>query len=271
MVCRLSEFNFAPLAEEVFLFRDKTNNVIYDDLAAFKAYTRSLGAASRINAKAAEEESEKKEAKVNVVEDDNGSVEEEIPTPKLGRQTSVERENKLALKVTRLAIPGDIVLFGTQPNGKVKAALCPHDAKTLKNITLVDSIIDDHDMAEYSKAMQMVTFDRLTRSGAFHHKTVPDRQDAKDEQGNWRKCNICGLEVTWPYITKSNACRASATTNCQRCGKICCVVCAPAGDQIPAEAMATETLSDRRIPLATYGLHTPQRVCYACYFHNHEV
>ena len=62
-----------------------------------------------------------------------------------------------------------------------------------------------------------------------------------------------------------------ATMNCQRCGKICCVVCAPAGDQIPAEAMATEALSDRRIPLVTYGLHTPQRVCYPCYFHNHEV
>ena len=43
VVCRLSEFNFAPLAEEVFLFKEKANQVIYDDLKAFKAYTRTLG------------------------------------------------------------------------------------------------------------------------------------------------------------------------------------------------------------------------------------
>ncbi len=272
VVCRLSEFNFAPLAEEVFLFKDEATKAVYEDIAAFKAYTRTLGAASRINTKAAEEKLEGKVsdgAQMSVEDDD--SVEEAPPVPQLARQNSVEREKNLALKVVRLAIPGDIILFGTLSNGKTKAALCPHDAKTLKTITLVDSIVDDHDMAEYSKAMQMVTFDRLSSSGAFQSKTVPDHQDAKDEQGNWRKCSICSLDVTWPYITKSNACRASATMNCQRCGKICCVVCAPAGDQIPAEAMATEALSDRRIPLFTYGLHTPQRVCYPCYFHNHEV
>lgn len=272
VVCRLSEFNFAPLAEEVFLFRERATKVVYEDIAAFKAYSHTLGAASRINAKVAEEKAEGKGSAMKMEEDEEVDEAEVAPAePSLTIKDSREREKNLALKVTRLAVPGDIVLFGTLANGKVKAALCPHDAATLKTITLVDSIVDDHDMAEYSKSMQMVTFDRMTSSGSFQSKSVPDREDARDDRGNWRTCSICSLDVTWPYITKSNACRASATTNCQRCGKICCVVCAPAGDQIPAEAMATETLSDRRIPLATYGLHTPQRVCYPCYFHNHEV
>ena len=266
VVCRLSEFNFAPLAEEVFLFRDEANKVVYEDIAAFKAYTRSLGAASRINVKAVG-----KDAKEDEKEGEDEAVEEAPPKLSLKRQSTKEREQHLSKTIKRLAIPGDIILFGTSENGKVKAALCPHDARTLKTISLVDSIVDDHDMAEYSKAMQMVSFERKTDKGSFQSKTVPDHEDAKDEDGKWRPCSICELDVTWPYITKSSACRASATTNCQRCGKICCVVCAPAGDQIPAEAGGTETLPDRRISLASYGLHLPQRVCYSCYFHSHEI
>jgi hypothetical protein len=57
--------------------------------------------------------------------------------------------------------------------------------------------------------------------------------NAVDEQGNFRPCSVCDRDVCDVYILKSDASRASATKHCMQCGLICCVECAPAGDQIP--------------------------------------
>jgi hypothetical protein len=267
VVCRLSEFNFVPLAEEVFLYRDEATKQVSADLEEFKKYTKSLGAVGRINAKQEENTTDEKSA-------DNISEEEQLPSPPVQQRTTTsEMEAKMRSKLERLCVPGEIIIFGTMADGKIKAALCNHDAKTLKRITLLDTIVDDHDMSEYSNSMREVVYDRQVAANKMPHKESPVHMDAmsESEPGTFKPCSVCQLDVCWPYILKSVASRASATCHCQACGNVCCVVCAPAGDTIPAEAMDVDTLSDRRTPLPSYGKFSPQRVCYPCYFKSHEL
>lgn len=266
VVCRLSEFNFTPLAEEVFLYREEATKQMTEDLAAIKKYAMSLGATERLNALKDEEAT----GEDSQAEDELREA-EETSSPMRKRADSIEREKAMRAKIERLCIPGDIVLFGTQTDGKVKAGYCPHDAKTLKRIVLVDEMVDDHDMAEYSNSMREVLYDRRTSENKLQKKQAPEHMDARDGPG-WRKCSVCEMDVTWPFVTKSSACRAAASVHCQACGKLCCVVCAPAGDKIPAEASDSGILlSDRKTPLPSFGKHTPQRVCYPCYFNSHEL
>ena len=262
VVCRLSAFNFTPLAEEVFLYREEAAKQLNEDLDAVKKYVKSLGATERLNA-VQDDTAEDSKA-------DESRDAEPTASPVLKRADSVEREKAMRAKCERLCIPGDIVLFGTQADGKVKAGDCPHDAKTLKRIIMVDEMVDDHDMAEYSNSMREVLYDRRSSMNQLQKREAPEHMDARDGAG-WRKCSVCDMDVTWPFITKSSACRAAASVHCQACGKLCCVVCAPAGDKIPDEASDTGiVLSDRKTPLPTFGKHTPQRVCYPCYFNSHE-
>lgn len=262
VVCRLSEFNFTPLAEEVFLFKEEASKQLKEDLDAVKKYVKSLGATERLNAGDDAEEDSKSGEELRDAE--------ATGPPTLKRINTADREAAMRSKLERLCIPGDIVLFGTQTDGKVKAGLCPHDAKTLKRIVMVDEMVDDHDMAEYSNSMREVMNDRRASMNKIQKREAPEHMDAREGSG-WRRCNVCEMDVTWPFITKSNACRAAATVHCQACGKLCCVVCAPAGDKIPDEASETPlVLADRKTPLPTFGKHTPQRVCYPCYFNSHE-
>lgn len=80
-------------------------------------------------------------------------------------------------------------------------------------------------------------------------------------------CNVCGLDVTWPYMLHSDAARAMATHYCSVCQAVVCTYCAPAGDVIPGEGLnQTVTLRDMRLTLPWLGIFTPQRVCWQCYF-----
>lgn len=59
----------------------------------------------------------------------------------------------------------------------------------------------------------------------------------KEDTKQWAVCCVCNCDVTWAYITHSDASRALVTHNCRACGKIVCSVCSPAGDMIPGEGM----------------------------------
>lgn len=51
------------------------------------------------------------------------------------------------------------------------------------------------------------------------------------------------------------------------CGKVVCVLCAPAGDILPGDGINEKTtITDFRIPLPWLGNYLPQRVCIHCYF-----
>jgi hypothetical protein len=42
-----------------------------------------------------------------------------------------------------------------------------------------------------------------------------DNEEKVNVNVNWMPCCVCGIDVTWPYITHSDACRALATHNCR--------------------------------------------------------
>lgn len=86
-------------------------------------------------------------------------------------------------------------------------------------------------------------------------------------QCKWIPCAICHLDVTWPNVMHSDACRARTMHRCAACQRIVCVVCAPAGDQIAGDGMSQKhDLPNFSIALPHLGLFTPHRVCMHCYF-----
>jgi hypothetical protein len=115
----------------------------------------------------------------------------------------------------------------------------------------------------------------------------------------WVPCNVCGLDVTWPYVLHSDASRAVVAHNCRKCGEVVCTICSPSGDSLPGDGkllrrrccsryvvsilghvhvISTHCCSvitglnqsyqllDYRVSLPECGLFSPQRVCLLCYF-----
>eukprot|EP01038_Epipyxis_sp_PR26KG_P006204 gene6204-8543_t len=88
----------------------------------------------------------------------------------------------------------------------------------------------------------------------------------------WMTCHICGLDVLWPYVLKSDASRAICTHNCSMCGQVVCSICAPAGDELPGDGLNKKViLPDYRVAIPSRGLFTPQRVCVQCYFESDSI
>ena len=150
-------------------------------------------------------------------------------------------------------------------NGKTQSVLCTHNFRSLNCIRLMDSCVDDHDMGAYAAAFASVSHGSSLRD---HHAgfIIPAPQRPYVD-GKFVPCGVCKEDVVWPFLTKSTASRAIATSNCALCGKIVCNVCAPAGELIPGDGIGTECrLADLRSPLPSQGLYTPQRLCLPCSF-----
>jgi hypothetical protein len=56
----------------------------------------------------------------------------------------------------------------------------------------------------------------------------------------WVPCNVCGLDVTWPYVLHSDASRAVVAHNCRKCGEVVCTICSPSGDSLPGDGKLLE-------------------------------
>jgi hypothetical protein len=52
---------------------------------------------------------------------------------------------------------------------------------------------------------------------------------------HWSTCYLCGLDVSWMYISRSEATKALVSHRCSNCNRVVCCVCAPAGDKLPDE------------------------------------
>ena len=60
-------------------------------------------------------------------------------------------------------------------------------------------------------------------------------------------------------------------TYCRSCGRVVCAVCAPAGDNIPADGIGKyQKLPDHRMTLPFMGLADKQRVCTPCFLHSYD-
>lgn len=283
IVPRLSEANVLPLAEEVFLYKAQAEAQLSEDLKAFKSYAKSMGKASRIGDQPLQGEAMGGSAVVNGGgEDDPNSLPSAVPSspppvasedelveavPELDAPSDKKHSEREILEL--LVVPGKIVFIAKGKDSRMRAIMSDHREDTLKSIKLVDSCTNDHSMRAYADAFRDVTL------GTRHlfPSTVRNLPQLQNPvlNGKFVPCGVCNEDVVWPYLTKSIACRASATKNCAICGKIVCNVCAPAGEKIPGDGYGAEhTLADLQQTLPTMGLYQPQRVCLPCYFSHHE-
>ena len=275
IVSRLGETNILPLAEEVFLFKDVAAAQLSEDIEAFKDYGKSFGAASRmaednskygVNASGAttgetSDTVNTQDSDTPVVPGVELSGEEDFAdigcTPRVG---AVE-------KPVKLVVPGRIIFISKGNDGKNRAIICDHNFRTLNCIKLMESCVEDHGMSSYMSAFADVANYAKTEHSDFKLPAV----QLAFVNNKYIPCGVCNEDVVWPYLTKSIACRASATSTCCLCGNVVCNVCAPAGEKIPGDGYGNDiTLTDRRTPLPSQGLYKLQRLCLPCYFKYHE-
>jgi len=271
IVPRLSEANILPLAEEVFTYKAQAESQLSEDIKAFKAYAKSMGKASRIGQSAPDG---------YVADDPMPSGAPSSPPPVATEDELIEAVPELDApadkihseheKLELLVVPGKVVFFARGTDTRMRAVLSDHRAATLKSIKLLDSCCSDHHMKAYSGAFRDVVLGNMHEASRAT-RALPVLQNPIHKNGAFVPCGVCNEDVVWPYLTKSIACRASATKNCAVCGKIVCNVCAPAGEKIPGDGYGTEyKLSNLQKSLPTMGLYQPQRFCLPCYFSHHE-
>ena len=273
IIPRLSLVNLIPFAEEVFLFKNIASKQLDTDVKAFKAYARSMGAASRMG----EATSDHSSISSNQSNTDSNNRTEEVPIAS-STEPSVDIEAEYTQPppeytedpLVNLVVPGKIIMLGKGLDGVMKAALVNHAFHSLRSIQLIDSCVEDHDMYAYAASFASVSHtDGVTNNYAKipeMKKKLPMKQPAIVD-GKYKNCGVCDEDVVWPYLTKSIASRVSATCNCILCGKIVCSVCAPAGEQIPGDGYGQKCkLPDHRRPLPLYGLLSPNRLCLPCFF-----
>jgi hypothetical protein len=188
----------------------------------------------------------------------------ELPSSKA---TMAEEDTKLPIEATvskpSLTIPGQI-LYVDVFNGELHPVV--GDIRELREVlrpkNYTQEAIDHHALSAYMNSLRSL---RMRMFGLMpkHESSVPC---IRDEDAN---CSVCGSCPTWPYICKqSDAAKAVVSHTCTYCSKVCCVICAPAGDKIPNDPTnnnSMKTVQDLRISLPSIGRIDPQRVCVVCY------
>jgi hypothetical protein len=180
--------------------------------------------------------------------------------------------------------------------GSYEAAIIDYHHPSLQRLRLlIDRVLDDHRAIGYNAAMRSLKHLRRAQSSTaapseitmvISRKRKPYQSIAMADSeaseaavpntsastaiSNWRRCHVCQLDVHWPFIFRSSANRALVAQHCTRCGSMCCIFCAPAGDTIPGDGVNTNiTLEDYRVNYPVQGRLLPERVCLPCYLRSY--
>ena len=166
-----------------------------------------------------------------------------------------------------MVVPGKIAHF-TKPRGIYRVTLCDYRIVSLSKISLLRDSIDEHYVKSHIEALR----NYKVATNAVRRTEPPKWQKSYDDESKqWAQCSVCHSDPTWPFITNSDATRALVYHNCRACGKIVCVMCAPAGDSVPDSGIGEyQTLADHRIPIPSLGILSPERVCMPCYLHCYD-
>jgi hypothetical protein len=170
---------------------------------------------------------------------------------------------------TPLVIPGIIVCMYLDSLGQLKAALGDYRMAALQELSRVgEEPLSHHLLTSYLASLRGLR--NVTTSGSHaslvHTNLKPSFGSITSVTDCVVRCAVCELNPTWAYITHSDSTRAFVSHICSICRKICCSVCAPAGEQIPGDGVNQfETLQDFRIPIPSLGMLDPHRVCHPCY------
>jgi hypothetical protein len=271
IIPRLSPQNVKQLAFEVKQFGPQAKVWMKEDQARLERYARTIGkegvmGASPRDAKAVEEESLAVHAQEEVADMKENREED-------GKESECEDEDDDgSYRWVPMVVPGCIVHL-TKNDGAYRATLCTHRLPCLRRIDLYRNTVDDHHMSSHIRSIRML---KMISSSADTATAVarkpPAWQPVRDPCTNkWARCSVCHSDPTWPYITNGDACRALVYHHCRACGKVVCVMCAPAGDSIPDVGVGQfQQLKDFRIPIPSLGLIMPERVCLPCYLHCHQ-
>lgn len=299
IVPRLSGRNIQNLADEVKSFASTAEFWMKDDEARMKRYARTIGKEGRMKSDASgtinveamsrseheliesvDEEDSKLEGgdisiippfpkqsqsrsfnKDNIEPELSTAEAEELPIPEKARLTSGISTPDI------MVVPGKIAHF-TKPRGVYKVSLCDYRVASLSKISLLRDSVEEHHVSAHITALRS---HKLAKN-AIQRTDPPVWESAFDEKTQmWACCSVCQSDPTWPFITNSEASRALVYNNCRACGRIVCVMCAPAGDSIPDSGIGEyQTLYDHRIPMPSLGILTPERVCMPCYLHCYD-
>lgn len=172
--------------------------------------------------------------------------------------------------VVKLVVPGS-VLYLKGLDASYQAVVGTHAtlANELGRIVASSHAVDDHAMEAYLGALRTV---RWTAPDFVLERLRPPpflpaaRLD--EDSVAYAPCAVCGSDVTWTsFAPGSDAARAASTHHCRACARVVCCFCAPAGDVVPGDGIAsTIRLHDRRLSLPSLGYFAPVRVCIPCYF-----
>mmetsp|Transcript_29667 Transcript_29667/g.50082 ORF Transcript_29667/g.50082 Transcript_29667/m.50082 type:complete len:1391 (+) Transcript_29667:294-4466(+) len=207
--------------------------------------------------------------------------------------------------LARLVVPGRIVDLhpDLQGSGRMTATVYDYSSHpSLSSIKMTSSCLDDHKIENYLYSLRNMRLSREMQGDARlkpRYKRRPVWEPAlhtstgsagREGRGSgallseialssgleaaacWRQCNVCSDDCTTVFTTSGISARAHSMVNCRACGRIVCLACAPAGDEIPAEGISQkQKLRDFRIPLPSLGLIEPQRVCMPCYYNSYFI
>lgn len=172
---------------------------------------------------------------------------------------------------TPLVIPGIIVCMYLDSVGQLRAALGDYRMAALQELSRIgEEPLLHHFLTSYLaslRGLRNINISGLRRASLVEINSKSSSNSlASSVTDGVVRCAVCELNPTWAYITHSDSTRAFVSHICSICRKICCSVCAPAGEQIPGDGVNQfETLQDFRIPIPSLGMLDPHRVCHPCY------
>ena len=292
IVPRMSWHNMSKLAVELGANQTKAAVQLDRDLASYKEYAMSLGAASKREATpsaaggpvAPNTDLEQVDSLMRDLALSDPPFDAKADSAAGGEAVVPSAAGSTAVASTRqkdpprLVPPGKIVYMHEIPGGSIEAYVVDHSLPQLSEIHLVSTCVSDHYNKSYFAAIRALKHRRQAAVGSMRVRppvTLAPLKTATatsaDGSTGWTPCHVCGTDTTWPYTLKSSLTRSSGTHHCVACGQVCCSVCAPAGDAIPDDGInKTVATDDLRVPLPLSGHLTPQRVCLPCFFQSYD-
>lgn len=285
-VPRFSKKNLADIAKELSEFIPQAKKWYDQDYADVSAYVKSFGKASDPFSKS-EEASDGKEFEENIKQAvDVGtniasSVQNAWVSGNVSDLTGVFVDAKPIdepikprdIPILKLVSPGTLVHIYRDQN-RFKASVCDYKLPTFSKLDLLFTRgFDDHKMHSHWVAMRTLRHANYDGDIKDHHDNIKNYSETKtdDSNSNSKNCSVCGLDVSWAYITHSDASISQTSHNCAICKRTVCSICAPAGDIFKGDGIqASVSLADRRIVIPSVILE-PQRVCAHCYLDSYDI
>jgi len=282
-VPRFSKKNLAVIAKELSEFIPQAKKWYDKDYSDVTTYVKTFGKGGdpRINEETADDKKLEENIKqaVDVGTNIASSVQNAWVTGDVSELTGVFVDAKpidepikpADIPILKLVSPGTLIHIYRDDN-IFRASVCDSKLPTFSKLDLLFTRgFDDHKMHGHWVAMRSLRQASGYCNTEAHHTTIEHYSETKTDDSNSKNCSICGLDVSWAYITHSDASVSQTSHNCAICKRTVCSICAPAGDVFKGDGIQSSvSLADRRIVIPSVILD-PQRVCAHCYLDSYDI